>query len=155
MTSSADKPPSPPAAAEAMSTGGDARIRLDPATGLNRYYSAPRPSPVLAYASSTANDISPEGFARAERLLDETTRPVPIADIVGVGNRRATGCDDLVRHLVGRAQITARAVGAAPEVVHDDRRTLGGEQQRMLASEPATRTGHDCDTSLEHPCHVK
>ena len=46
-----------------MTQGGDARIVLDPATGLNRYNSAPRPSPVLAYASSTANDLSPEALA--------------------------------------------------------------------------------------------
>ncbi|MEA3052409.1 MAG: hypothetical protein QOG72_1312 [Sphingomonadales bacterium] len=54
-----------------MATGGDARIVLDPETGLNRYHSAPRPSGVLAYASSTANDISPEAFARVETLLAE------------------------------------------------------------------------------------
>jgi hypothetical protein len=52
-----------------MTTGGDARIVLDPKTGLNRYFSAPRPSEVLAYASSTANDISAEAFAHVETLL--------------------------------------------------------------------------------------
>jgi hypothetical protein len=46
-----------------MTTGGDARIVLNPETGLNRYFSAPRPSDVLAYASSTANDISGEAFS--------------------------------------------------------------------------------------------
>jgi hypothetical protein len=52
-----------------MTEGGDARIRLDPATGLNRYHSAPRPGAVLAYASSTANDISADAFAHVvERL---------------------------------------------------------------------------------------
>ena len=54
-----------------MTTGGDARIRLDAATGLNRYFSAPRPSPALAYASSTSNDISAAAFARAQALLAE------------------------------------------------------------------------------------
>jgi hypothetical protein len=54
-----------------MTTGGDARILLDPATGLNRYHSAPRPSGVLAYASSTANDVSDAAFAHAERVLGE------------------------------------------------------------------------------------
>jgi hypothetical protein len=51
-----------------MTTGGDARILLDAQTGLNRYFSAPRPSPVLAYASSTANDISPEAFAHVQSV---------------------------------------------------------------------------------------
>jgi hypothetical protein len=59
------------AATRLMTTGGDARIVLDPATGTNRYFSAPRPSAVLAYASSTANDISGAAFARAEALLEE------------------------------------------------------------------------------------
>ena len=54
-----------------MAEGGDARLTLDPKTGLNRYYSAPRPSPALAYASSTANDVSPQAFARAEAVLAE------------------------------------------------------------------------------------
>src|ERR1044072_7166584 len=53
-----------------MTTGGDARIVLDPQTGLNRYHSAPRPSGVLAYASSPANDISAEAFAHVESLLE-------------------------------------------------------------------------------------
>lgn len=59
---------------ELMTTGGDARIALDPGTGLNRYFSAPRPSDVLAYASSTANDVSAAAFAHVERLLAETGR---------------------------------------------------------------------------------
>ena len=52
-----------------MTTGGDARIVLKPETGLNRYHSAPRPSGVLAYASSTANDMSAPAFAHVEALL--------------------------------------------------------------------------------------
>jgi hypothetical protein len=56
-------------AAALMTSGGDARIVLDPATGLNRYFSAPLPSAVLAYASSTANDISAQAFAHVTALL--------------------------------------------------------------------------------------
>jgi len=52
-----------------MTGGGDGRIRLDPATGLNRYHSAPRPSAALAYASSTANDISPAAYAEVAARL--------------------------------------------------------------------------------------
>ena len=52
-----------------MTTGGDGRIDLDPATGLNRYHSAPRPSEALAYASSTANDISPQAYAHVHQVL--------------------------------------------------------------------------------------
>jgi selenocysteine lyase/cysteine desulfurase len=61
-------------ATELMTAGGDARIVLDRATGLNRYFSAPRPSGVLAYASSTANDISAAAFAHVEAVLAELER---------------------------------------------------------------------------------
>ena len=47
----------------ALSSGGDARITLDPVSGFNRYFSAPYPRKTLAYASSTANDLSPDAFA--------------------------------------------------------------------------------------------
>ncbi|HEX8191946.1 MAG TPA: hypothetical protein VF552_03520 [Allosphingosinicella sp.] len=59
-----------------MTQGGDARIVLDPATGLNRYFSAPRPSDVLAYASSTANDVSAAAFAHVERVLAGMQEPL-------------------------------------------------------------------------------
>lgn len=45
-----------------LCSGGDARITLDPQTGLNRYLAAPYPRRTLAFASSTANDISPAAF---------------------------------------------------------------------------------------------
>ncbi|MGZ8998201.1 MAG: hypothetical protein ACXW2T_05005, partial [Allosphingosinicella sp.] len=63
-----------------MTTGGDGRIRLDLTTGLNPYLSAPRPSSILAYASSTANDISPAAFARAELLLAEIGQTLTAGD---------------------------------------------------------------------------
>lgn len=47
----------------AMTRGGDARITLDPRSGLNRYFSAPFPRDVLAFASSTANDLSADAMA--------------------------------------------------------------------------------------------
>jgi hypothetical protein len=54
-----------------MTTGGDARIVLRAETGLNRYHSAPRPSGVLAYSSSTANDVSAPAFGRVQAVLAE------------------------------------------------------------------------------------
>ncbi len=47
----------------ALAGGGDARITLDPASGLNKYLSAPHPRDVLAYSSSTVSDISADAFA--------------------------------------------------------------------------------------------
>jgi hypothetical protein len=67
-----------PDAVRLMTGGGDARIVLKSDTGLNRYYSAPRPRDLLAYASSTANDISAAAFARADEVLAEVgAAPAP------------------------------------------------------------------------------
>ena len=52
--------------AEWMTRGGDARIVLDPDTALNRYHSAPYPRDILAFASSTANDLSADAMAFLE-----------------------------------------------------------------------------------------
>ena len=45
-----------------LSGGGDARITLDPESGLNRYLAGPYPRETLAFASSTANDMSAPAF---------------------------------------------------------------------------------------------
>ncbi|MCB2087006.1 MAG: hypothetical protein H6919_10020 [Sphingomonadaceae bacterium] len=52
---------------DALSSGGDARITLNPDTGLNRYLAGPYPRKTIAFASSTANDISQAAF---DHLLD-------------------------------------------------------------------------------------
>jgi hypothetical protein len=56
-------------ASRLMTTGGDERLVLRAATGLNKYHSAPRPGEVLAYASSTANDVSAAAQAHVEGVL--------------------------------------------------------------------------------------
>ena len=66
-----------PAAADLiakLASGGDARITLDPDSGLNRYLSAPYPRQTLAFASSTANDISAPAF---DHLLARQAAGVP------------------------------------------------------------------------------
>ncbi|MFU7528543.1 hypothetical protein [Qipengyuania sp. ASV99] len=55
-----------------LTEGGDARITLEPATGLNRYLSAPYPRDIIAYSSSTVSDISPEAFAHLLPLVDQS-----------------------------------------------------------------------------------
>lgn len=52
-----------PPLAQLMTGGGDARILLDPETGLNRYHSGPYPRDLIAFASSTANDLSADAMA--------------------------------------------------------------------------------------------
>ncbi len=60
-----------PTVPQLLVSGGDARIALDPQSGLNRYACRPYPDPsLLAFGSSTASVISPAGLAAAEALRD-------------------------------------------------------------------------------------
>lgn len=54
-----------------MTDGGDERILLDPQTGLNRYFTSPRPEPCICYGSSTANFISSPAMAEVRRRVLE------------------------------------------------------------------------------------
>jgi hypothetical protein len=59
----------PAATCALLTEGGDARLTLDPLTGLNRYGCAPRPDTALAdFGSSTASIISPHGWVAADDL---------------------------------------------------------------------------------------
>ncbi|MDI1277101.1 hypothetical protein [Methylobacter sp.] len=62
-------PDSLPSTEQLLLAGGDARLALDPLSGLNKYGCQPFPDPqLLAFGSSTASVISTEGFAAANRL---------------------------------------------------------------------------------------
>ena len=51
-----------------LQSGGDARLRVDPRSGLNGYGSSHRPRPwAVTFASSTASSTSERGFAAAEQ----------------------------------------------------------------------------------------
>jgi hypothetical protein len=58
-----------------LQTGGDQRLRVDPATGLNAYGCAHRPRPwAVTFASSTASSSSERGFAGAEAARQMVTQ---------------------------------------------------------------------------------
>ncbi|GBR05138.1 hypothetical protein [Acetobacter oeni] len=58
-----------------MATGGDARLLLDPRTGLNHYGCSHRPRPwAITFASSTASSVSERGFAGAEKARQRLQR---------------------------------------------------------------------------------
>ena len=69
--------------------------------------------------------------------VHEALRALPRRDAVAVRDGLPAHGDDLVRHLLGRGAVAAGAVGGAAEVVHDDLRSLPGEQQRVLAADAA------------------
>src|SRR5487761_646329 len=58
-----------------LASGGDTRLRLDPATQLNFYGCRPYPRPeAFTFASSTATSISERGFAAAEAAREDLAR---------------------------------------------------------------------------------
>ncbi len=58
-----------PGTEQLLTEGGDARIMLDPSSGLNKYGCPPHPDPqLIAFGSSTASVISESGFAAANQL---------------------------------------------------------------------------------------
>ena len=78
-----------------MQTGGDQRLRLDPATGLNAYGCSHRPRPwAVKFASSTASSCSERGYGAAEacrtamlaRAFAEGDGPV-LAEVAGAVRR--------------------------------------------------------------------
>jgi len=78
-------------------SGGDSRIALDPASGLNRYLCPPTPDAwLVCLGSCTASPISPEGFAASHRCFD---------DLIS-----ATGREAVDRHARWEAKIRA-AIG--------------------------------------------
>ena len=90
-------------------------------------------------------DQDVEATELVDCLRDQAARALPVADVVGVGDRHSARGADLGRDLGCRTGIGAGSVGAAPEVVDDDRRAFGSQQQRMLTPDAAPRSGDDRD----------
>ena len=66
-----------PSTEQLLLTGGDARIAVDPVSGLNKYGCQPFPDPqLLAFGSSTASVISTEGFAVANQLRQKLLKAI-------------------------------------------------------------------------------
>jgi hypothetical protein len=61
-----------------LATGGDERIWPDPVTRRSKYGTRTEPAPdEVAFASTTANTISVQGYAEAARALERLTSPDP------------------------------------------------------------------------------
>ncbi|MEO1044479.1 MAG: hypothetical protein AAFX04_03460 [Pseudomonadota bacterium] len=57
-----------------LTQGGDERITVDPETGTNRYFATPYPRDTIAYASSTANDISRDAWRYLRSRWPQVTK---------------------------------------------------------------------------------
>ena len=77
-----------------LQSGGDQRLRVDPATGLNGYGCSHRPRPwAVTFASSTASSSSERGFAGAEAARQRMT----LAALAGSANTALAAEADAVR----------------------------------------------------------
>lgn len=66
-----------------MQGGGDARLSVDPLTGLNGYGCSHRPRPwAVTFASSTASSSSERGYSGAEAMRQRLLRPANGGDAV-------------------------------------------------------------------------
>ncbi|ACI51595.1 conserved hypothetical protein [Gluconacetobacter diazotrophicus PA1 5] len=96
-----------------MAEGGDARLAIDPATGLNHYGCSHRPRPwAVTFASSTASSLSERGFAGAEAARLRLIR----GELSGDGARvRAEMVEDVRRQIACHYRMTdAECVVLAP-----------------------------------------
>jgi hypothetical protein len=92
----------------------------------------------------------------AERLdggVDQALAAFPVGHVVAVGDGLAAHALDLGHDLLGRRETATRAVGGAPEVVHDDLGALGGEEEGVLTADAAPRPRDDGDPAVRVlPC---
>lgn len=95
--------------------GGDERIRLDPASGVNRYQCAPSPDPELAaFGSSTASTISQAGFAAAQALAEGLEAELRLRPAAAVYGRRVEALRLELLRLCGLEQRRGLEVMLAP-----------------------------------------
>nr|WP_321984093.1 hypothetical protein [uncultured Lichenicoccus sp.] len=107
-----------------MGQGGDQRLAVDPATGLNHYGCSHRPRPwAITFASSTASSLSERGFRGAE--------------VARLRLAAAAFCGHADAALATEAQAVREAIGAHFGL-RDDARTVGSEV--VLAA-----SGTDCE----------
>ena len=90
-----------------------------------------------------------EATERVDGLLHHLLGARPRGDAVVVRGGAAARGGDLVDDLLRRCRVGAVAVGASAEVVDDDRRAFGGEQQRVTTADAAPGAGDDGDLAVE------
>ena len=86
--------------------------------------------------------------------LTSLSAPAQDGDVVAVDDRVAAGVLDQLHGLLGWGRVAALAAPVAAEVVDHDPGALGGEGQRLFASDAAAGSGDDGDFAVQraHVC---
>src|SRR5580692_2702304 len=83
-------------------TGGDSRLTLNPATGLNEYGCQSTPCPeTLSFSSSTATSISERAYSRAQDAREVLMRSAIDAGIEAAFDERLEEMRDELRFFLG------------------------------------------------------
>ena len=94
-----------------LSGGGDPRLTINPATGLNEYGCQPSPCPdVLSFSSSTATSISQRAYDRAERARDALMRSAIALGMEAAFDTRVEAMRDELRACLGLSPLRADVV---------------------------------------------
>ena len=100
-----------------LASGGDSRIWPDPSSGRNHYGTRTTPAPdEISFASTTASNVSPEGFAAAEMALGQ------LCGWKGLTKAPSTWFDEIRARLRGAlgipgAEVVLAASGTDAEII--------------------------------------
>ena len=121
-----------PSTCQLLTEGGDERIALDPAGGVNKYGCRPRPDNGLAaFGSATASTISELGFAAAEEIRKRLLLALESEDPAGLYLTEICRLRSEFIDLCGLKQIPGLEVIVSPS----------GTDVHMLASRLVGRSG--------------
>ena len=85
-----------------LSAGGDARLTINPASGLNEYGCQPYPCPdTLSFSSSTATSISQRAYDRAQKAREALMQSAIAAGIEAAFDSRMEAMRDELRAALG------------------------------------------------------
>src|SRR5271169_502414 len=94
-----------------LCAGGDARLTINPASGLNEYGCQPFPCPdTLSFSSSTATSISQRAYDRAERSREALMQSAIAVGIEAAFDTRVEAMRDELRAALGLSRTNADVV---------------------------------------------
>ena len=94
-----------------LSGGGDPRLTVNPATGLNEYGCQPFPSPdTLTFSSSTATSISQRAYDRAREARDQLMQSAIAVGIEAAFDARVEAMRDELKACLGLSRSNADVV---------------------------------------------